>query len=136
MKSPIRLLAIAAISLVVAPAMAQEVIGTLAPLEGAKACLDELRSITQVIILSDTFQEFAQPLMRQLAWPTLFCHHLEVTDGRIVNYTLRQPNQKPSTTRRCSARPTKASSSTPPRRSPRSSRSSAPATLMRSCWRP
>ena len=73
----------------------QEVIGTLAPLDGAKAFLDELRSITQVISLSDTFAEFAQPLMRQLAWPTIFCHQLEVAeDGRIVNYKLRQPNQK------------------------------------------
>ena len=50
----------------------QEVIGTLAPLEGAKAFLDELRSITQVVILSDTFLEFAKPLMEQLAWPTIF----------------------------------------------------------------
>ncbi len=72
----------------------QEVIGTLHPLDGAKAFLDELRGITQVIILSDTFAEFAQPLMRQLGWPTIFCHQLEVTDGRIVNYKLRQPNQK------------------------------------------
>ena len=73
----------------------QEVIGTLRPLDGAKEFLDELRSITQVIILSDTFGEFAQPLMRQLGWPTLFCHQLEVEpDGRIVNYKLRQPNQK------------------------------------------
>lgn len=72
----------------------QEVIGTLSPLEGAKAFLDELRSLTQVIILSDTFAEFAQPLMRQLGWPTLFCHQLEVQGGRIVNYKLRQPNQK------------------------------------------
>ena len=73
----------------------QEVIGTLQPLEGAKAFLDELRSRTQVIILSDTFAEFAQPLMRQLGWPTLFCHQLEVDGaGRIVNYRLRQPNQK------------------------------------------
>ncbi|MFM2169691.1 MAG: phosphoserine phosphatase [Verrucomicrobiota bacterium] len=73
----------------------QQVIGTLAPLEGAKAFLDELRSITQVIILSDTFAEFAQPLMRQLAWPAIFCHQLEVAaDGRIVNYKLRQSNQK------------------------------------------
>ena len=73
----------------------QEVIGTLHPLEGAWEFLDELRSITQVIILSDTFGEFAQPLMRQLRWPTLFCHQLEVEpDGRIVNYQLRQPNQK------------------------------------------
>ncbi len=73
----------------------QEVIGTLAPLDGAKAFLDELRSITQVIILSDTFEQFASPLMRQLGWPALFCHRLEVDGGgRIVNYRLRQPNQK------------------------------------------
>jgi len=73
----------------------QQVIGTLSPLEGAKDFLDELRSTTQLIILSDTFAEFAQPLMRQLAWPTIFCHQLEVAaDGRIVDYKLRQPNQK------------------------------------------
>lgn len=73
----------------------QEVIGTLAPLDGAKAFLDELRALTQVIILSDTFAEFAQPLMRQLGWPTIFCHQLDVAaDGRIVDYKLRQPNQK------------------------------------------
>lgn len=73
----------------------QEVIATLSPMEGAKAFLDELRSLTQVIILSDTFGEFAQPLMRQLGWPTIFCHHLECdSSGRIVNYKLRQPNQK------------------------------------------
>lgn len=72
----------------------QEVIGTLRPLDGAQAFLDELRSFVQVIILSDTFVEFAQPLMRQLGWPTLFCHQLEVVDGRVANYRLRQPNQK------------------------------------------
>ena len=73
----------------------QEVIGTLAPLEGAKAFLDELRSITQVVILSDTFLEFAQPLMEQLSWPTIFCHDLEIDDeGRVVHYRLRQPDQK------------------------------------------
>jgi len=73
----------------------QEVIATLSPMEGAKTFLDELRSLTQVIILSDTFGEFAQPLMRQLGWPTIFCHHLECdSSGRIVNYKLRQPNQK------------------------------------------
>ena len=73
----------------------QEVIGTLAPLEGAKAFLDELRTLTQVIILSDTFEEFAQPLMRQLAWPTILCHYLEVdAESRISHYRLRQPNQK------------------------------------------
>jgi phosphoserine/homoserine phosphotransferase len=64
-------------------------------MEGAKAFLDELRQITQVIILSDTFGEFAQPLMRQLGWPTILCHQLEIAeDGMIRNYQLRQPNQK------------------------------------------
>ncbi len=73
----------------------QEVIGTLAPLEGAKAFIDELRSITQVVILSDTFLEFAKPLMEQLAWPTIFCHDLEIdAEGRVANYRLRQPDQK------------------------------------------
>jgi len=73
----------------------QDVIATLSPMEGGKAFLDELRSLTQVIILSDTFEEFAQPLMRQLAWPTIFCHKLEVdAAGRIVDYKLRQSNQK------------------------------------------
>ena len=72
----------------------QEVIGTLSPLEGARAFLDELRSLAQVIILSDTFEEFAQPLMRQLGWPTIFCHRLDVEKDRIVRYRLRQPNQK------------------------------------------
>ena len=73
----------------------QEVIGTLAPLEGAKAFLDELRSITQVVILSDTFLEFAKPLMEQLAWPTIFCHDLEIdAEGSVAKYRLRQPDQK------------------------------------------
>jgi phosphoserine/homoserine phosphotransferase len=72
----------------------QEVIGTLRPLEGALDFLRELRASTQVLILSDTFEEFAQPLMRQLEWPALFCHKLEVVDGRIVNYKLRLADQK------------------------------------------
>ena len=72
----------------------QAVIGTLQPLPGAKAFLDELRILTQVIILSDTFEQFAQPLMRQLAWPTLLCHRLVVENDRIVNYQLRLPDQK------------------------------------------
>ena len=72
----------------------QNVIGTLRPLAGALDFLRKLRATTQVIILSDTFEEFAQPLMRQLEWPTLLCHRLEVADGRIVNYRLRQRNQK------------------------------------------
>ncbi|MDB6122716.1 MAG: Phosphoserine phosphatase/homoserine phosphotransferase bifunctional protein [Pedosphaera sp.] len=72
----------------------QQVISTLRPLEGGKEFLSELRSITQVIILSDTFEEFAKPLMKQLDWPTLFCHKLEVENDRIVNYRLRQADQK------------------------------------------
>jgi phosphoserine/homoserine phosphotransferase len=72
----------------------QNVIATLRPLEGALDFMNELRALTQVVILSDTFQEFAQPLMRQLNWPTLLCHTLDVQDGRVVNYRLRQTNQK------------------------------------------
>lgn len=73
----------------------QQVISTLVPLKGAKDFLDELRSLTQVVILSDTFEEFAQPLMRQLGWPTIFCHQLEVnSQGSITDYRLRQPDQK------------------------------------------
>jgi phosphoserine / homoserine phosphotransferase len=72
----------------------QQVIGTLKLLEGALDFLRELRSITQVIILSDTFEQFAQPLMRQLEWPTLFCNRLLVEEDRIVNYQLRIPDQK------------------------------------------
>jgi phosphoserine/homoserine phosphotransferase len=72
----------------------QQVIGTLRPLDGALEFLRELRATTQVVILSDTFEEFAKPLLRQLEWPTLLCHKLEVVDDRIVNYRLRIPNQK------------------------------------------
>jgi phosphoserine / homoserine phosphotransferase len=72
----------------------QEVIGTLKPLPGGKEFLDELRSLVQVIILSDTFEQFAQPLMKKLNWPTLFCHRLIVENDRITGYELRQSNQK------------------------------------------
>lgn len=73
----------------------QDVIATMAPLEGAGEFLGWLRERCQVIILSDTFYEFALPLMKQLAYPTLFCNRLEVDDrGRIVDYHLRQPDQK------------------------------------------
>jgi phosphoserine / homoserine phosphotransferase len=72
----------------------QEVIGTLCPLEGAKDFLDELRTLTQVIILSDTFEEFAQPLMRQLGWPTLLCHRLMIENGKVAGYKLRISDQK------------------------------------------
>jgi len=63
-------------------------------LEGAKAFLDELRSLVQVIILSDTFEQFAAPLLRQLGWPTLLCHRLVLENDRIVDYKLRVPEQK------------------------------------------
>ncbi len=72
----------------------QKVIGTLQPLPGAKEFLDTLRQEVQVIILSDTFEQFAAPLMRQLNWPTLLCHRLIVEDDRITNYALRVPEQK------------------------------------------
>jgi phosphoserine/homoserine phosphotransferase len=73
----------------------QAVIAGMAPMDGAKAFLDDLRSRFQVIILSDTFYEFADPLMAQLGRPTLFCHRLETdADGFVAAYHLRQPNQK------------------------------------------
>ena len=72
----------------------QHVIGTLRPLDGGKEFLDELRSMTQVIILSDTFEQFGKPLMQQLGWPTLLCHRLIVEKDRITNYELRIPEQK------------------------------------------
>jgi phosphoserine/homoserine phosphotransferase len=75
----------------------QNVIGTLEPLPGGRAFLDELRSITQVLILSDTFEQFAQPLMRQLNWPTLLCHRLIVENDRISNYEIRTQDQKRKT---------------------------------------
>jgi phosphoserine / homoserine phosphotransferase len=71
-----------------------EVIGTLAPMDGAKDFLDALRDITQVIILSDTFEQFGAPLMRQLGMPTILCHQLVVADDHIVDYRLRMPDQK------------------------------------------
>lgn len=73
----------------------QKVICAMGPLPGAREFLDKLREDCEVIILSDTFYEFAHPLMRQLAWPTLFCHSLETdASGRVVNYHLRMPEQK------------------------------------------
>jgi len=72
----------------------QNVIGTLRPLPGGKEFLDELRSMVQVVILSDTFEQFASPLLRQLGWPVLLCHRLVVEKDRIVNYQLRIREQK------------------------------------------
>jgi phosphoserine/homoserine phosphotransferase len=72
----------------------QETISTLKLLPGALEFLNELRSRMQVIILSDTFEQFAQPLLRQMGWPTLFCHRLVVENDRITGYQLRMPDQK------------------------------------------
>jgi len=72
----------------------EDVIAGLEPLDGAREFLDELRAETQVLLLSDTFEQFARPLMRHLGWPTVLCHRLVVADDRIVDYELRQPNQK------------------------------------------
>lgn len=71
-----------------------DVIDDLGPLPGARAFLDELRRRTQVVILSDTFEQFAAPLMVHLGMPTVFCHRLVVEDDRIVDYRLRQADQK------------------------------------------
>ncbi len=72
-----------------------DVIASIAPLPGARDFLDDLRSRTQVLILSDTFEQFARPLMLQLGWPTLLCHRLIVdADDRIADYELRLPDQK------------------------------------------
>lgn len=79
----------------------QRVVATLNPLPGAKAFLDALRTRFQVIILSDTFYEFAMPLMAQLGQPTLFCHKLSTdADGFVADYHLRMPNQKQEAVRR------------------------------------
>ena len=78
----------------------QEVISTIDPLPGAREFLDELRTVTQVVILSDTFEQFAQPLMKKLGWPTLFCNTLEVApDGQITGYRMRCEKSKLTTVR-------------------------------------
>ncbi|MCR4601740.1 MAG: bifunctional phosphoserine phosphatase/homoserine phosphotransferase ThrH [Clostridia bacterium] len=77
----------------------QDVIEGMDPMPGAKEFLDELRSFSQVIILSDTYQEFTTPLMRKLGWPTIFCHSLDVDgDGMITGYKLRVPDNTKLTT--------------------------------------
>ncbi|HJB77366.1 bifunctional phosphoserine phosphatase/homoserine phosphotransferase ThrH [uncultured Oscillibacter sp.] len=76
----------------------QATIARIDPLPGAKAFLDELRSMTQVIILSDTFEEFAKPLMEKLGWPTIFCNSLEVAEnGEITGYKMRCEKSKLTT---------------------------------------
>ena len=78
----------------------QATIATIDPLPGAKEFLDELRSITQVIILSDTFEQFAKPLMEKLNWPTIFCNTLEVApDGAITGFQMRCAQSKLTTVR-------------------------------------
>lgn len=76
----------------------QETIATIDPMPGAREFLDELRSITQVIILSDTFTQFASPLMQKLGWPTIFCNSLEVADnGEITGFKMRIADSKLAT---------------------------------------
>lgn len=76
----------------------QETIGKMDPIPGAKEFLDELRSITQVIIISDTFEQFAQPMMEKLGWPTLFCNSLEIAeDGTILKHKMRCEKSKYTT---------------------------------------
>lgn len=78
----------------------QETIAGIDPLPGAKEFLDKLRTLTQVIILSDTFEQFAKPLMKKLDWPTIFCNTLEVApDGMITGYKMRCPQSKLTTVR-------------------------------------
>lgn len=78
----------------------QETIASIDPLPGAKEFLDELRSFAQVIIISDTFTEFAQPLMKKLGWPTIFCNSLVIAeDGEITDYKMRVENSKLTTVR-------------------------------------
>ena len=78
----------------------QDVIATIEPMEGAKEFLDELRSVTQVIILSDTFTQFATPLMKKLGWPTIFCNTLEVSEsGEVTGFRMRVENSKYTTVR-------------------------------------
>ena len=76
----------------------QDTIARIAPLPGAKAFLDELRSLTQVVILSDTFEQFAKPLMEKLGWPTIFCNTLEVAEsGEITGFKMRCEKSKLTT---------------------------------------
>ena len=76
----------------------QETIATIDPMPGAKEFLDELRSITQVIIISDTFAQFATPLMKKLGWPTIFCNSLEVAEnGEIIGFKMRCEQSKLTT---------------------------------------
>lgn len=78
----------------------QATIARIDPLPGAKAFLDELRAYTQTIIISDTFEQFAKPLMEKLGWPTIFCNTLEVADdGSITGFRMRCPQSKLTTVR-------------------------------------
>ena len=129
----------------------QNVIANLGLLDGARDFMDKLRDEAQVIILSDTFQEFAYPIMKNLGFPTIFCHNLEVENDMIKGYHLRLTDQKtkvvkhlqdlnftaaiPSTTRACSSRPTRAASSAPRTPSSPSSRSWIPPRPTPNSWK-
>jgi bifunctional phosphoserine phosphatase/homoserine phosphotransferase len=104
----------------------QDVIGSLAPLPGAIGFLNALREQTQVIILSDTFEQFARPLLRQLGWPTLFCHRLSIIRS--------SPRAIPSTTRPCWRRRITVSWSTLRKMSCSSFPNFPPSTTTRRCW--
>ena len=127
----------------------QETIAKIEPLPGAKKFLDELRSITQVIILSDTFEEFAKPLMEKLGWPSIFCNSLEVAEnGEITGFKMRCEQSKLTTVKAlqsigydtiCSgdsstARP--ASCSRVPTRSRPTIPSCPPTRSLTTCWPP
>ena len=74
----------------------QDVIASMEPMPGALEFMRELRSLTQVIILSDTFEQFAKPIMKQLGWPTIFCNQLVIENGRIAGHKMRQEHPKKS----------------------------------------
>jgi len=82
----------------------QDTIATIDPLPGAKAFLDQLRETTQVLIVSDTFEQFAKPLMQKLGWPTIFCNTLEVADnGEITGFKMRCEQSKLTTVKHLQA---------------------------------
>ena len=103
----------------------QDTIATIDPMPGAKEFLDTLRSETQALILSDTFTQFASPLMKKLGWPTIFCNELEVgEDGMITGYRIRVEKSKLTT----------ASSSAAPNRSRKITRNCPPARPTTTSW--
>ena len=133
----------------------QATIAKIDPLPGAKEFLDELRTLTQVVILSDTFEQFAKPLMAKLNWPTIFCNTLEVApDGAITGYRMRCPQSKLTTVKALQSmgyetiasgdsfndlgmiQARRASCSRAPRPSGPTTRSCLPLRSSASCWKP